>query len=56
MTSRKLDGRHQKFIRNRDIKLKNSELDYERKIKRLMCEGVCDKCRDKFQWKFNYVC
>ena len=43
-----------KFIRNRDIKLTNGELKKEASIQRLMCEGVCDRCREKVQWKFRY--
>ena len=43
-----------KFIRNRDIKLKDSELRKEAKIFKLMCEGICNKCRDIVQWKFRY--
>ena len=44
----------QKFIRNRDIKLTNGELKKEASIQRLMCEGVCDRCREKVQWRFRY--
>lgn len=44
----------QKFLRNRDLKLKDSELAKEAKIERLMCEGVCDRCREKVQWRFRY--
>lgn len=43
-----------KFIRNRDIKLTNGELKKEASIQRLMCEGVCDRCREKAQWRFRY--
>lgn len=43
-----------KFIRNRDIKLTNGELKKEASIQRLMCEGVCDRCREKVQWRFRY--
>ncbi len=43
-----------KFVRNRDLKLKNRELEYENKCQKLMCEGICDKCREKMQWRFRY--
>lgn len=43
-----------KFVRNRDIKMKDKELGKERKIQQLMCEGVCEHCRDKVQWRFHY--
>ena len=49
-----MNQQKKKFVRNRDIKLKDSELRYEATIQRLMCEGVCDSCRLKLQWKFNY--
>ena len=44
----------QKFIRNRDLKLKDSELKKEAHIQHTMVEGVCDKCREKLQWRFKY--
>jgi hypothetical protein len=44
----------QKFIRNRDIKLKESELRKEDNTQRVMCEGICPKCREKVQWRFRY--
>jgi Uncharacterized conserved protein (DUF2039) len=43
-----------KFVRNRDIKLKNVEIKKEQSIQKLMCEGVCGRCREKVQWKFKY--
>lgn len=43
-----------KFVRNRDIKMKESELRQEEKIRKLMCEGICRKCREKVQWRFNF--
>jgi len=43
-----------RFVRNRDIKLKESEERKEQVIRRKMCEGICDKCREKVQWKFHY--
>jgi len=47
-------AQNKKFIRNRDIKLTNGELKKEASIQRLMCEGVCDRCREKVQWRFRY--
>eukprot|EP01038_Epipyxis_sp_PR26KG_P013322 gene13322-17853_t len=44
----------QKFIRNRDLKLKESELQKEEHVKRIMCEGICKRCREKVQWRFKY--
>lgn len=44
----------QKFVRHRDLKMKDSELRRERKIQHLMCEGICGRCRDKVQWRFKY--
>ena len=44
----------EKFVRNRDIKLKSNEVARENNIARLMCEGVCNKCREKVQWRFRY--
>lgn len=43
-----------KFVRNRDIKLKDSEKAKEERIKKGMCEGVCPKCREKVQWRFKF--
>ena len=59
MPSKSTDGftksaNQQKFIRNRDIKLKDSEVAKEERTQRLMCEGVCDRCREKVQWRFQY--
>ena len=36
------------------MKLKNGEVRKEEKIQRVMCEGVCNKCREKSQWRFKY--
>ena len=43
-----------KFIRNRDIKMKDSELRREAHIQKQMSEGICDKCREKVQWRFKF--
>ena len=43
-----------KFVRNRDVKLKDREERREDVVQRIMCEGICDKCREKVQWKFKY--
>ena len=43
-----------KFVRNRDVKLKDVEVKKELNIQRLMCEGVCNKCRAKVQWRFQF--
>ena len=43
-----------KFIRHRDIKLKEKEIKKERIIQKGMCEGICSKCREKVQWRFKY--
>ncbi|KAJ1418835.1 hypothetical protein B484DRAFT_453551 [Ochromonadaceae sp. CCMP2298] len=43
-----------KFIRKRDVKQKDGEVKKEQVIYRLMCEGVCNRCRDKAQWRFKY--
>jgi hypothetical protein len=43
-----------KFVRHRDIKLKGSEQAKEDRIAKLMCEGICTKCRIKVQWRFQY--
>lgn len=43
-----------KFVRNRDLKLKDSELRREAHVQHVMVEGVCDKCREKLQWRFKY--
>eukprot|EP01039_Chlorochromonas_danica_P006786 gene6786-7497_t len=44
----------QKFVRHRDLKMKDSELRRESKIQQLMCEGICGRCRDKVQWRFKF--
>jgi len=43
-----------KFIRNRDVKMKDSEVRKEGNITRAMCEGICNRCIDKAQWRFKY--
>lgn len=43
-----------KFIRHRDLKLKGSEIEYERRIQREMLQGICERCQDKLRWKFQY--
>lgn len=43
-----------KFVRHRDVKMKDSELKKEAKIQKLMCEGVCQRCREKVQWRFKF--
>jgi ferredoxin len=43
-----------KFIRHRDVKMKDSELRKEQKTQKLMCEGICRRCREKVQWRFKY--
>ena len=44
----------EKFVRNRDVKLKEKEIRQEEKIRHGMCEGVCPRCRDKMQWRFQF--
>jgi hypothetical protein len=44
----------QKFVRNRDIKLTEKEQKAESHIKQTMNEGICPKCREKMQWRFQY--
>ena len=34
--------------------MKNGEVRREENIQRVMCEGVCNKCREKLQWRFKY--
>ena len=41
-------------MRNRDVKLKDNEQKKEANIARLMCEGVCARCRAKVQWRFQF--
>jgi hypothetical protein len=43
-----------KFVRHRDIKMKDGELKRERHIQKAMCEGICRRCREKVQWRFRY--
>ena len=43
-----------KFVRHRDVKMKDSELRKEAHIQKAMSEGVCDRCREKVQWRFRY--
>jgi hypothetical protein len=47
-------AQQQRFVRHRDVKLKDSEVRKEERIQRVMCEGVCRRCRDKLQWRFQY--
>lgn len=47
-------AQRQKFVRHRDIKMKDSELKKEAKIQKLMSEGICRRCREKVQWRFKY--
>jgi hypothetical protein len=42
------------FIRNRDIKLKESEQRREDYTAKVMIEGICKKCREKVQWRFKF--
>ena len=44
----------EKFVRNRDVKLKDKEIRQEEKIQKGMSEGICPQCRDKLQWRFQY--
>ena len=44
----------QKFVRNRDLKLTERELKAEEHIKQKMGDGICPKCREKLQWRFQY--
>lgn len=43
-----------KFVRHRDLKMKESELKCEAKTQRLMVEGICEHCREILKWKFKY--
>jgi hypothetical protein len=43
-----------KFVRKRDVKMKDSELRKEEHICKVMCEGICNHCREKVQWRFRY--
>mmetsp|Transcript_3876 Transcript_3876/g.6059 ORF Transcript_3876/g.6059 Transcript_3876/m.6059 type:complete len:230 (+) Transcript_3876:81-770(+) len=44
----------QKYVRNRDVKLKERELKNESRIQQNMGDGVCPKCREKLQWRFQF--
>jgi len=48
--------RHQRtaFIRNRDLTLGVKELAKEDKMHHAMQEGVCPRCREKVQWRFQF--
>lgn len=48
------NAQNAKFIRHRDIKMKDSELKREAHIQKVMCEGVCRRCREKVQWRFKF--
>lgn len=48
------NAQKQKFVRNRDIKMKDKEIKKEQHIKKSMCENVCDRCREKLLWRFQY--
>lgn len=48
------DAQKSRFIRHRDIKMKDGELKREAHIQKVMCEGVCRRCREKAQWRFRY--
>lgn len=43
-----------KYLRHRDVKLKDKEERHEERTQHAMCEGICDRCRVKVQWKFDY--
>ena len=43
-----------KFVRHRDVKMKDSELRRESHIQHEMCVGLCTKCREKVQWRFQF--
>ena len=47
-------AQRQKFVRHRDVKMKQSELEREARTQKLMCEGICARCREKVQWRFRY--
>jgi len=36
------------------VKLKEREEKREDHIQRAMCEGICDRCREKVQWRFKF--
>ena len=43
-----------KFVRKRDVKMKDSEIKKDAHISKAMCEGICRHCIEKLQWKFKY--
>mmetsp|Transcript_2619 Transcript_2619/g.2598 ORF Transcript_2619/g.2598 Transcript_2619/m.2598 type:complete len:252 (+) Transcript_2619:34-789(+) len=43
-----------KYVRNRDLKLSGKELKEEERIQRGMTEGICSRCREKLQWRFQF--
>lgn len=43
-----------KFIRKRDVKMKDSEIKKDQHICHAMCEGICRRCIEKAQWRFKY--
>jgi hypothetical protein len=43
-----------KYVRNRDVKLSGKELKEEERIQKGMGEGICLKCREKLQWRFQF--
>jgi ferredoxin len=43
-----------KFVRKRDVKMKDSEIRKEQHISQAMCEGICRHCIEKVQWRFKY--
>lgn len=48
------NAQKQKYVRHRDMKMKDSELRKEDHIQQVMVEGICRKCREKIQWRFNF--
>lgn len=46
--------KRKKFQRNRDVVLKKSETNRERRIQQGMVEGVCLRCRQVVLWRFQY--
>lgn len=47
-------AQRQKFIRHRDIKLTGREIQKEENILQKTSEGICRRCREKVQWRFQY--
>lgn len=43
-----------KYVRNRDVKLSGKEMKQEERIQKGMGEGICLKCREKLQWRFQF--